>query len=61
MTDKTAEKEKRKSLILDGEIAERVEALADGEHRSFTNMVEVLLFEAMNHRASVQNESPSMT
>lgn len=46
--EKTIDKKKFVTLI--GELAGQVETLAEQDHRSFVNMVEVLLMEAVAAR-----------
>jgi len=47
----------RKNVMFEGEILNAVAELAEQEHRSFTNMVEVLVLTGLTHRTSSLNPS----
>lgn len=51
--------ETKKSIVLTGELADLIQAMADREHRSFSNMVEFILQRHLDAQESVPG-SPSM-
>lgn len=51
--------ESKKSLVLTGSLVDRIQAMADQDHRSFSNMVEFILQRHIDSVESVQ-ESPSV-
>lgn len=51
--------ETKKSIVLTGELADRVQELAEKDHRSFSNMVEFILQRFLASQESVPG-SPSV-